>query len=309
MIKRTLLFENPVYLSLRDEQLIIRLPEIEKNKDLPQSLKNVSFEPIPIEDIGLLVLDNKQITLTQGVCQKLMYHNVAMLWCDTSHHPQALTLPLAENDTFAEKIRFQLEASEPLKKQLWKQTIEAKINNQAKNLELFGYLPKALQQMAKKVNSGDPENLEGQAAARYWAAMLLPYNTTRGREEAPPNNMLNYGYAILRACVARSLVASGCLPVMGIHHRNKYNAYCLADDIMEPYRVYVDRAVFGYIQEFGLPTENLNKEQKKLMLEVLTHDVLIDGRTSPLMVATQRTTASLMRCFKGETRKILYPIF
>ena len=309
MIKRTLLFENPVYLSLRNEQLIIRLPEIEKNNNLPLAFKQKAFEPVPIEDIGLLVLDNKQITITQGVCEKLMYHNVVMLWCDSCHLPQALTLPMTENDTFSEKLRYQLEASEPLKKQLWKQTIETKILNQAKYLEQRGFENKHLMQMYKKVGSGDPDNVEGQAAARYWGYLLANYYTTRGREEAPPNNMLNYGYAILRACVARSLVASGCLAALGIHHRNKYNAYCLADDIMEPYRVYVDRAVFNFIDEHGLPNETLQQVHKKAMLEVLSHDVLIDGRTSPLMIATQRTSASLMRCFMGETRKILYPVF
>jgi CRISP-associated protein Cas1 len=183
-----------------------------------------------------------------------------------------------------------------------------KILNQAAVLKHFGHPSTALEQMAKQVLSGDTKNMEGQAAARYWDKILEPYDTTRGRYEGTPNNFLNYGYAILRTTIARSLVGSGLLPVLGIHHRNKYNAYCLADDIMEPYRPIIDRYIFEYLIENQYEPDDLGSEEKRYILNLCHLDIEIEGKRSPLMVATQRTTASLMKCFMGESRKIAYPI-
>jgi CRISP-associated protein Cas1 len=308
MIKRTLYFGNPSYLSMRNEQLVLRYPEIENNETLPIGFKKQVHTTVPIEDIGMLIIDHKQITITHDLCEKLIANNAAILWCDSKHHPTGITLPFAANDTLTEKIRYQIEASEPLKKQLWRQTIETKILNQAAVLKHFGHHSTALEQMATQVLSGDTKNMEGQAAARYWDKMLEPYDTTRGRYEGTPNNFLNYGYAILRATIARSLVGSGLLPVLGIHHRNKYNAYCLADDIMEPYRPIVDRYIFDYLIENQYKPDYLGIEEKRYILNLCQLDIEIEGKKSPLMVATQRTTASLMKCFMGESRKIAYPI-
>jgi CRISP-associated protein Cas1 len=307
MIKRTLYFSSPAYLSLQNNQMLLKLPEVVSNGNLPEILKKEAQTSFPIEDIGLLILDNQRITLTQGLVEKLITNNVSLLWCDSSHMPTAITLPLSHNDTYTEKVRYQIEATEPLKKQLWKQTVEAKIKNQAKTIKILGYNGLTLEKMAEKVNSGDPENIEGRAAARYWEILLKPFGVSRGQEEGPPNNLLNYGYAILRAIIARSLVASGCLPVMGIHHRNKYNAYCLADDIMEPYRPIVDLLVFQYLQKSGTIPEFLEKEHKAELFQIPVMDIWLEGKQSPLMVGSQRTTASLMKCFMGEARKILYP--
>jgi CRISPR-associated protein Cas1 len=159
------------------------------------------------------------------------------------------------------------------------------------------------------VKSGDTGNAEGQAAAVYWAMLFEETEYfTRGRFDMPPNNMLNYGYAILRGVIARNLVGSGMLPVLGIHHRNKYNSFCLADDIMEPYRPFVDQLIVELMQEPGFDCpEELTKELKTKLLQIPVIDVEIGGMSSPLMVASQRTTASLMRCFEGESRKIMYP--
>lgn len=308
MIKRTLYFSNPAYLHLQQNQLIVRMPEVESLANYPEKLKKEAQASIPIEDIGLLMLDNQRITITQGLVDKLVKNNVALLWCDDTHMPTAFTLPFADNDTFSEKIKYQIEATEPLKKQLWKQTIETKISNQAKVLKLLNYNGLALEKMAEKVTSGDLENREGRAAAIYWDMLLKPFGVTRGQYEGPPNHLLNYGYAILRAVIARNLVGSGCLPVLGIHHRNKYNAYCLADDIMEPYRPIVDYYVFGLIAELGECPAILTKEIKAELLKIPTLDIIIEGKKSPLMVGSQRTTASLVKCFMGESRKILYPI-
>jgi CRISP-associated protein Cas1 len=255
----------------------------------------------------MVIIDHKQITITHDLCEKLIANNSVILWCDAKHQPVGMTLPLADNYTLAEKTRYQIEASEPLKKQLWKQTVEVKITNQAAVLKLLGHSNKDLIYLASQVLSGDTTNTEGRAAAIYWKKLLEPFGTTRGQFDGYPNNMLNYGYAILRATVSRALVGNGLLPVLGIHHRNKYNAYCLSDDIMEPYRPLVDLYLFEYIQSNKNINEILNKDDKSYILNLVNMDIVLENKNSPLMVAISRTTASLMRCFMGETRKILYP--
>jgi len=308
MIKRTLCFSNPAYLSLKNEQMVVKLPQVEKNSDLPDTFKADAIKTIPIEDIGVVVLDNKQITITQGLMAALLENNCAIITCDYGHLPVGLTLPLCGNTTQNERFRCQLDASLPLKKQLWQQTIQAKIGNQAAILEKCrGTEVGNMQKWQKEVRSGDPDNLEGRAAAYYWKNMFPKVeNFTRERDGASPNNLLNYGYAVLRAVVARSLVASGMLPTLGIHHHNRYNAYCLADDIMEPYRPYVDELVVNYTDENGYP-EELTPDIKRTMLSIPVLDVRIGGLRSPLMVAVGQTAASLYRCFAGECRKIIYP--
>lgn len=308
MIKRTLCFSNPAYLSMRNDQMVIKLPEVEKNDNLPDSFKDSVTHTIPIEDIGVVVLDNKQITVTQGLLEALLDNNCAVITCDKSHLPVGLMLPLSGNTIQNERFRHQLDASLPLKKQLWQQTIQQKIHNQASVLQTYRNI--ATTNMSKwenDVRSGDPDNLEGRAAVFYWKNLFPNVEDfTREREGIAPNNMLNYGYAILRAVIARSLVSSGLLPTLGIHHHNRYNAYCLADDIMEPYRPYVDELVVRYTDENGYP-EELTTEIKKELLSIPVLDVRIGGQKSPLMIATTQTTASLARCFSGESRKIIYP--
>ena len=249
MIKKTLYFGNPAYLSLRMQQMVIKLPEVESIADLPESLKSMSEVTKPIEDIGIVVLDNKRITITQGLLEALLENNSAVITCDSRSMPVGLMLPLYGNSTQNERFRDQLNASQPLRKQLWQQTIKAKIDNQATVLSACcGKSVRLLERMSADVRSGDPDNLEAQAAAYYWKNIFADISGletfTRNREGVHPNNLLNYGYAILRAVIARSLVSSGMLPTLGIHHHNRYNAYCLADDIMEPYRPYVDELVY-----------------------------------------------------------------
>lgn len=296
MIKQTLYFGNPAYLSLKDRQLVIRLP------DKDQSITR------PIEDIGVIVIDNKQITLTSGLIEALLANNCALITCDSSHLPVGLMLPLCGNTTQTERFRHQLSASLPLKKQLWQQTISQKIANQAQVLKVcFGVEVGNMLSWSKNVKSGDSDNLEARAAAYYWRNMFDDEEVfIRDREGEPPNNLLNYGYAILRAIVARGLVSSGLLPTLGIHHHNRYNAYCLADDIMEPYRPYVDELVVNIRKEFD-NTDFLNKEIKKRLLSIPTIEVRINNHRRPLMVAVSETTASLYKCFSGELRKIAYP--
>lgn len=308
MIKRTLCFSNPAYLSLTNSQLVIKMPEVEK-ADLPETFKESTVRTVPVEDIGVVVLDNRQITITQGAIEAMLENNCAIITCDGSHLPVGLMLPLCGNTTQSERFREQIDASLPLKKQLWQQTVQCKIHNQAAVLkQTRGAVVKNMLAWENDVRSGDADNLEGRAAAYYWKNMFPDVaDFTRDRDGVAPNNLLNYGYAILRAVVARSLVASGLLPTLGIHHHNKYNAYCLADDIMEPYRPYIDLLVTSITAKFGYP-EELTTELKRELLIIPVLDVVIGGQRSPLMTAVAQTTASLYKCFSGDARKIVYPV-
>jgi CRISPR-associated protein Cas1 len=312
MIKKTLYFGNPTYLSLKNAQLVIKLPEIEKNDTLPDSFKTENVKTIPIEDIGIVILDNKQITITHGLIEALLDNNCALITCDSNRMPVGLLLPLAGNSVQNERFTAQIEASLPLKKQLWQQTVQAKIENQAFVLKEYrGAEVRNMLKWVDEVRSGDADNLEARAAVYYWSNLFE--NFKRDREGEPPNNLLNYGYAILRAIVARALVASGLLPTLGIHHHNRYNAYCLADDIMEPYRPFVDKLVVEIVDvgtycNTPLSAE-LTKEMKTKLLQIPVLDVMINNQRSPLMIAVSQTTASLAKCFLGESRKIAYPSF
>lgn len=305
MIKKTLYFGNPIYLSLRNSQLVLKTPDADK---LEESFKREAERTIPIEDIGVVVLDNRRITITTGAMEALLDNNCAIITCNSTNLPVGLMLPLSGNTTQSERFRNQIDASLPLKKQLWQQTVRQKILNQATVLNKnTGAIVKNMQVWANDVKSGDPDNYEARAAAYYWRNIFptLP-NFVRGREGEPPNNLLNYGYAILRACVARGLVGSGLLPTLGIHHHNRYNAYCLADDIMEPYRPFVDDLVINIMQQYPDYSE-LTLSIKAALLTIPSLDVMLDGKRSPLMIAVGQTTASLAKCFNGEMRKIAYP--
>lgn len=295
MIKRTLYFGNPAYLKISNEQLIIELPDTGE------------IRKAPIEDIGILILDHQQITLTQSVLAKLLANNTAVVSCDDTHHPTGLLLSLDGHTLQSQKQQAQLEASVPLKKQLWQQTVTAKIENQAALLVQEREDAQYLLRLAKDVKSGDADNNEAQAAAYYWKRLFPAFlEFRRERYGPPPNQLLNYGYSILRALVARSLVASGLLPTFGIHHRNQYNSYCLADDMMEPYRPFVDKVVCDIVRMNGKFLE-MTPKMKQALLAIPAMDVLIGGQKSPLMNGVQRTTASLAKCFEGSTRKLLFP--
>lgn len=295
---------------MKNSQLVIKLPEVEKNDTLPENFKNKSEVTFPIEDLGVIILDHKQITLTHGLIEALLENNTALITCNSNRMPVGLMLPLSGNKTQTEKFKAQIQATDPLKKNLWQQTIKFKIKNQASVLKHYRSCnTRNMEYWSNNVKSGDPENYEARAAVYYWKEIFPQINNfVRGREELPPNNLLNYGYAILRAVVARSLVSSGLLPTLGIHHHNRYNAYCLADDIMEPYRPFVDAIVLSIVDS-GTDYEILSQSIKTRLLQIPTYDVRINGRNSPLMVAVSQTTASLTQCFEGKLRKIKYPEF
>ncbi len=293
MLKRTIYIGTPTSLKLKDNQLSIGDP-------LTKAVKG----SVPIEDMAILVLDHYQITISHQAIVMLQHHNIAIVSCDQSHLPLGLMLPLTGHVTHSEKLKLQINCSEPLKKQLWKQTVEAKIYQQQMLLTKLGFDAMPMQNYLNNVKSGDTTNMEGIAAQYYWKQLFD--NFTRERYGEAPNNFLNFGYAILRSIVARALVSSGLNPTIGIFHRNKYNAYCLADDIMEPYRPYVDEMVLEWINKPFRPTE-LTKESKAFLLAIATKDVIIDGLTRPLLVAISSTTSSLVKCLAGEQRLIRYP--
>ncbi len=302
MIKQTLYFSNPAYLSLASEQLVIKTI-LDGGEQQEQTR--------PIEDIAMIILDHAQITLTQKLLAFLTQNNVAIVSCDDKHHPIGLMLPLDTHTLQSQRFQAQIDASQALKKNLWQQTIVAKIQNQSNLLQKRKIAYTKIQTWANEVKTGDTTNVEAKAAAYYWNHLFPHINKfTRGREDAPPNNLLNYGYAILRASVARALVASGLLPTLGIHHKNKYNAYCLADDIMEPYRPFVDNIVC-HIVDTQTPNEyaQITKVHKALLFQINALDIVIDGEKRPLMIGLQRSTASLVACYEGKARKIIYPHF
>lgn len=306
MIKKTLYFGNPARLSLRDGQIVIEKPDAGKRRPASGAWFDEARVTRPVEDVGVVVLDHPQITLTSVLMEALLESNCALITCDGRHLPVGLLLPLYGNTTQNERFRQQIDASVPLRKQLWQQTVRAKIRNQAAVLRAAGVEAGCMEAWARDVRSGDPDNLEARAAAYYWKWVFRPrQGFIRDREGEYPNGLLNYGYAILRAVVARSLVVSGLLPTLGIHHHNRYNAYCLADDVMEPYRPFVDRMVVGMaLHDEG---HELTPEVKRQLLSIPTLDVLLDGRRSPLMVAAGLTASSLNKCFAGELRHVLYP--
>lgn len=304
MIKRTLYFGNPAYLSLKMKQMVVRIPQ-KDDGDLPSEEDMV--RTVPIEDLGLIILDNKQITITQGLIDALIENNCALITCDSKRMPVGLMLPLAGNTIQNERFRSQLDSSLPLRKQLWQQTIEAKIRNQAAVLRyVTGMEHKNMIKWSDSVRSGDADNMEARAAVYYWKT-IFPNDPCfiRDREDEGANALLNYGYAILRAVVARALVGAGLLPTLGIHHHNRYNAYCLADDIMEPYRPYVDKLVVEMLEDGA--EDKLNATNKVKLLNIPVIEVKINEKRSPLMIAVSQTVSSLVKCFRGDCRKLIYP--
>lgn len=308
MLKRTLFISNPSYISTRMEQLVL------KNK------KNDEEKTVPIEDIGFVVFESGECTFSLQAISKLNENNVASIFCNEKHLPTSMLLNLDANDVQSQIFSYQMNAGESLKKQLWQQTIKAKIGNQALLLRQLGIPNETLKRCAANVKSGDTTNEEAKASRYYWSNFFNTNNSasalsagrvvftkfTRDRFGDPPNNLFNYGYSIIRAAVARSLAGSGLLPTLGIHHHNKYNAFCLADDVMEPYRPFMDRIVHAIVAE-GKDFSVLTTELKARFLTVLTEDISINGSTSPLMVGLSQTTASLAECFAGERKTIKYP--
>jgi CRISPR-associated protein Cas1 len=290
MIKKTLLFTNKCSISTLNEQLIIKSEH--RNKS------------IPIQDIGYLVIDHNEAYVSIPAFNKLINNNCAVIICNDKHLPNGMLLPLNSHHIQQQIFKHQLNASAPLKKQLWQQTVIEKIKNQGLLLEKVTQTKNKFEFLASKVLSGDTTNMEAVAANFYWKA-FFEIDFKRERFGDYPNNLLNYGYAILRAATARALSGSGLLNTLGIHHKNKYNAFALADDIMEPYRPIVDEIVLHVMKNYD--EQELTTDVKAEILSILTRTVYFKIEKSPLMVALQKTASSLQQCYTGKRKKIKYP--
>lgn len=293
-MKQTILISNPAYLSLKNAQLQI--------KD-----RNELLGSVPIEDIGALILEHPQITITHGAIRSLQENNASIISCDEKHMPYGLMLPLVGHSEQMHAQRKQLEVSEALKKNLWKQCVIAKIENQARALELAHEMKagRQLHGLVRKVKTGDHTNVEGFAAAVYWKHFFEDFE--RDQYGDPPNNYLNYGYIVLRSMAARALVGAGLLPTIGIYHRNKYNPFCLADDIMEPFRPFIDLLVRQIIEDNQELEHILQPSTRQALLGIATLDGVFGNVKRPLQVGMEITAASLRKCFDGSRKKIVFP--
>lgn len=296
MIKRTLFFSNAVCLTLKNRQLVIQNKETRDESS------------VPIEDIGFVIIENNQVYVSIPAINALAENNAAVVFCNEKHLPFSMNLPLDCNTIQNQLFTAQIESSLPTKKRCWKQIIEFKIKNQAKVLEKYNINSVKLKQFASEVKSGDATNREAMAAKLYWDLLIGDVDWVRTRYGEYPNNLLNYGYAILRAATARALIGSGLLPTLGIHHHNKYDAYALADDMMEPYRPYIDDEIIAYMKTAD-KTEELTTDFKKSILNVLTRDVLIGKVTRPLMIALTITSSSLAKVFGSDAENLSLPEF
>jgi CRISP-associated protein Cas1 len=294
MIKRIVEISSArMHLSIQYGQLIIK----ENGEQRSQ---------IPCEDIGIMLIDHQGTTYTHSVFTELLAKGAAIVLCGGNHHPSGLLLPLESNSVQTERFRNQIDVKEPVKKNLWKQIIKAKIKHQAKIAGKDSDIYKTLIALRERVRSGDPDNIEAQASKKFWSVYIQDTAFHRDIEGLPPNNMLNYGYMVMRAAIARAICSAGLLPCLGIHHRNRYNAFCLADDVMEPFRGFVEYKVQDICRKTGIPDE-LNQPVKAKLLEVLYEPVTISDFNGPLMVGLHRTAASLQRCFAGEQKELDLP--
>lgn len=293
MLKRTLVFSNPMSLSLKNCQLVLAFKE-----DPDNTLT------IPIEDIGVVVIENQQVSITIPLMNALIEGNVQVVVCNDRGMPSAMLQSFENNNLQGENLRNQIAAGEVLKKQLWKQIVETKIRNQAALLNKVGKNGLILKQYYQNVRSGDTDNREG-IAARIYFSELFGNSFVRDRNHSGINTLLNYGYTILRAATARALVSSGLLPAIGIFHHNRSNAFPLADDIMEPYRPYVDEIVYNLAQDRKL---DLTKNVKADIIQVLYADTQFVKVTRPLSVGLTLSTASLAKCFAKEQTKLSLPL-
>lgn len=292
MIKRTIDISEPAYLHLQHQQLLI-------------DKQGETIAQIPVEDLGVVILQNPAIVITQAVIIACQKNNVVLVFCDERHLPYSVLLPISEGNNLHNKVlQQQLNLKLPSKKRLWQQVVKQKITAQAKTLKMLDKTYKPVERLAENVKAGDPENVEAQAAQTYWK-LLFGNEFRRDVELDGINNLLNYGYAIMRAMVARAIVGSGLHPAIGLHHHNQYNGLCLADDLMEPFRPWVDFKVYQMTQ--CNPQLEVNKESKIPLLNLLSETVIWEQQNMPLMVACHYLLANVKRAYEDSAAMLIYP--
>lgn len=294
MIKRIIDISEPTYLHLKNKQLLI-------------DKKGETVGSIPIEDLGIVILEHPQIVITQSAVIACQKNNVAIVFCDEKHLPYSLLLPLSDANTLHNKVlRQQIELTKPAKKRLWRQIVICKIRQQSKTLERASKNTTQLDRLVKKVKSGDPENIEAQAARKYWG-LLFGNEFRRNTDEPGINGLLNYGYAIVRAMIARAIVGSGLHPALGVFHQNQYNGLCLADDLMEPFRPWVDWLVFDWVTKKGNADIQIDQKTKAIFLNLPGESVVYNDKNMPLMVACHYLLANFKKVFDESRFKLIYP--
>ncbi|MGI8526562.1 MAG: type II CRISPR-associated endonuclease Cas1 [Pseudolabrys sp.] len=279
-------------LSISHRQLVIERPDEEQRT-------------LPCEDIGVLVVDHPQTSYTHSVFTTLLEEGAAVVLCGSNHLPAGLLLPFDAHTTQTERHRAQAECNDGVKNRAWQLIVAAKLRQQAAVLSHYTDSDAGLSEIARRVRSGDPDNLEAMGAQRYWPRLLGP-DFRRFRGGPPPNNLLNYGYAIARAAIARAIAAAGLIPTLGVHHRNRGNPFCLADDLMEPYRPYVDWRAKDFIRDIEVP-KDLDRPAKAAILSLFNETVVIGGRRSPLLLAIHASAASLCRMLTEDGKELVLP--
>jgi CRISPR-associated protein Cas1 len=293
MISRALLFTSAVRLSLKNGQLIIEFKDASKPR-----------QQVPIEDVGYVIIEDRDSIITMSAISALSENNVAVAFCDSTHMPKSLLLNLDSHSTQTERFRAQLDATVPLKKNIWQQLIVGKIRNQSLLLNKLGFDGDSLKPLYMNVKSGDPDNKEGSAARMYWRE-LFGKTFVRDRDAAGVNGLLNYGYITLRAATARALMGAGVLPLIGVFHRNRYNSYPLADDVMEPFRPFIDETVYNLVKDGRC---DITKETKSALIKTLYADTKYSKVMRPLEIGLSMTCASLARCFAKEQKELELPM-
>lgn len=294
MIKRIIDVSEPAYLHLKNNQLLV-----DKNAE--------TVATIPVEDLGVIILENPQIVITQKVIIACQKNNVALVFCDERHLPYSLILPISDGNTLHNKVlHSQISISKPTKKRLWQQIVIHKIQQQLKTLERAGKKSTQLQKLVRKVKAGDPENIEAQAAKKYWR-LLFGDEFRRNIDLPGINALLNYGYAIIRAMIARAVVGSGLHPSIGVFHKNQYNGLCLADDLMEPLRPWVDHLVFNLMIKSNDEDIVINKQTKTVFLSLPSSSVYYKKKKMPLMIACHYFLADFKKAFDNSDFKLSYP--
>jgi CRISPR-associated protein Cas1 len=293
MLKKTVEFSTPgTRLSVALKQLVIERP------DHPKAA-------LPIEDLGVVIVDDARATYTQAVFIELLEAGATVMVTGRNHLPAGMMLPIDAHHIQTERHRAQVEASEPTKKRIWQSLVAAKIALQGEVLNHFTGADGGLGPMSKRVRSGDPDNLEAQAAQRYWPR-LFGDGFRRDREADDANALLNYGYAVVRAAAARAVVAFGLIPSLGVFHKNRSNPFCLADDLFEPYRPLVDWRVKNLIMETDAVSLS-DRTTRAALLSVFNETILVAGRRMPLLVGVQTSAASMARALTGGERTLALP--